>query len=100
MWQVGKRQAFERTDFGYKVVIRNDHNRVGIKVNGVNGEIVADVKNDIIEDTDENVRVQVDRVYIKAMKRRYYYVVVFEPVLLVGGICCTAGWILWYWNRY
>ena len=61
---------------------------------------MADVKNDSVEDTDGNVRVQVDRVYIKSLKRRYYYVVVFEPVLLVSGMFCAVGWMLWCWNRY
>ena len=96
MWQVGKRQAFERTDFGYKVVIMEDKT----KVIGTTGNIAADVKNDSIEDTDGNVRVQIDRKYIKALKRRYYRVIIFEPVVLVSGIFCAVGWTLWFWNRH
>jgi hypothetical protein len=92
MWQVGKRQAFERTNFGYKVVVIGENRRTS-------SEIVADVKNDQIEDTDGNLHVSVDRRYIKALKGRYYRVVIFEPVMLVGGIICAAGWILWRWNR-
>jgi hypothetical protein len=102
MWQVGKRQAFERTDFGYKVVVVEDivAKGKGEKVNGkVNGTIVADLKDNQVEETDGNVRVQVDRAYIKALKRRYYRIIVFEPVVLVGGIVCAVGWTLWTWNR-
>ena len=103
MWQVGKRQAFERTDFGYKVVVVEDidANRKENKLNGkANGTILADVKKDQVEETDGNVRVQVDRAYIKALKRRYYRVIVFEPAMLVGGIVLAAGWTLWTWNRH
>lgn len=102
MWQVGKRQAFERTDFGYKVVVVEDivAKGKGEKVNGkVNGTIVADLKDNQVEETDGNVRVQVDRAYIKALKRRYYRIIVFEPVVLVGGIICAVGWTLWTGNR-
>ena len=97
MWQVGKRQAFERTDFGYKVVVMDDRNGEREKVIGVNGTIVAD---GTIEDTDGNVRVQVDRRHIKAFKRRYYLVIVVEPVLLVVGIICAVGWTVWRWIRF
>jgi hypothetical protein len=103
MWQVGKRQAFERTDFGYKVVVVDDidANRKENKLNGkANGTILADVKKDQVEETDGNVRVQVDRAYIKALKRRYYRVIVFEPAMLVGGIVLAASWTLWTWNRH
>jgi hypothetical protein len=105
MWQVGKRQAFERTDFGYKEVKldtsdgikRGDVN--GIKnSNGINGSVVADLKG-ATEDGDGNVRVHVDREYIKTLKRRYYRIIIFEPALLVGGLLCTVGWTLWRWNR-
>src|SRR5579859_5883161 len=61
MWQVGKRQAFERTDFGYKKVIIHTPN--GVKsgaINGVigtakGGAIVADAMEDSVEDTDGNI---------------------------------------------
>jgi hypothetical protein len=102
MWQVGKRQGFERTDFGYKQVVvvedkDNNVNGVGIKTG--NGSIVATAREDKVEDTDGNVRVHVDRTYIKALKRRYYQIIVFEPALLIGGLICTAGWTFWSWNR-
>ena len=102
MWQVGKRKAFERTDFGYKVVVTDDLDATEKSVNA-NGEanvaIMVHVKDDKAEETDWNVRVQVDREYIKALKRRYYRIVVFEPLLLVGSIVCILGWTLWNWNR-
>ena len=56
--------------------------------------------NDLIEYTDGNARVHVDRGYIKALKRRYYRVVIFEPVMIVSGILCAVGWTLWRWNRH
>lgn len=101
MWQVGKRQGFERTDFGYKRIIVDTPNGVAKKfkegfVNGANGTFTdgADVK---VEDTAGNIPVRVDRTYIKALKRRYYRVIVLEPVLLVGGLLCIAAWTLWFW---
>lgn len=108
MWQVGKRRAFERTDFGYKQVVVEDNdtkaaNGVGVKATdgtATNGTIVANAKEEKVEDTDGNVRVQVDRMYIRALKRRYYRVIVFEPALLIGGLICTLGWTFWNWNRY
>jgi hypothetical protein len=105
MWQVGKRQAFERTDFGYKEVGLDQSDRIngrisGVdKVNGTNGAIVTDVKKDGIEEPDGNVRVHVDRKYIKALKRRYYRIIILEPAVLVGGLLCTVGWTFWSWNR-
>jgi hypothetical protein len=61
---------------------------------------LADVKKDQVEEMDGNVRVQVDGAYIKALKRRYHRVIVFEPAMLVGGIVLAAGWTLWTWNRH
>jgi hypothetical protein len=103
MWQVGKRQAFERTDFGYKQVAMTDEGQKtqnGTTGEKRNGTIAADATDDKVEDTDGNVRVHVDRVYIKALKRRYYRVIVFEPALLIGGLICTLGWTFWDWSRH
>ena len=102
MWQVGKRQAFERTDFGYKQVVvldPRDNYANGVDVKTTNGSIAANATEDKVEDTDGNIRVQVDKTYIKALKRRYYRVIVFEPALLIGGLLCTVGWTFWNWNR-
>ena len=102
MWQVGKRQAFERTDFGYKQVVvldPKDNYANGVDVKTTNGSIAANATVDKVEDTDGNIRVQVDKTYIKALKRRYYRVIVFEPALLIGGLLCTVGWTFWNWNR-
>lgn len=103
MWQVGKRHAFERTDFGYKKVVVEEPEDKGVylngvrKVNGANGVVKVDLKEDHIEETDGNVRVQIDRAYIKSLKRRYYRVIVFEPAILVSGVVCLAGWTIWNW---
>jgi hypothetical protein len=102
MWQVGKRQAFERTDFGYKQVVvldPKDNYANGVDVKTTNGSIATNSREDKVEDTDGNIRVQVDKTYIKALKRRYYRVIVFEPALLIGGLLCTVGWTFWNWNR-
>jgi hypothetical protein len=101
MWQVGKRQAFERTSFGFKKVVIDIPN--GVNNDKVNGFVnhtdgTADVKEQNT-DTPCNERVHVDKAYIKALKRRYYRVIVLEPALLVGGLLCTAGLTLWYWHR-
>lgn len=99
MWQVGKRQAFERTGFGYKAVVMEDNHDLN-GMNGTSGKVVADVKNDAFQDADRNVRIHVDRGHIRTLKRRYYCVIIFEPVALVGAIFCAMGWTLWCWNRY
>ena len=103
MWQVGKRKAFERTDFGYKQVVIMDEGQKtqnGTTKEMNNGTIIANARDDSVEDTDGNVRVHVDRAYIKALKRRYHRVIVFEPALLIGGLLCTLGWTFWNWNRH
>jgi hypothetical protein len=101
MWQVGKRQAFERTNFGFKkVAIDNQNGVINDKVNGLVNQ--TDGMADVTEqntDTPSNERVHVDKAYIIALKRRYYRVIVLEPALLVGGLLCTAGLTLWYWHR-
>jgi hypothetical protein len=105
MWQVGKRQAFERTDFGYKEVALDQCDGInwrisGVdKVNGTNGSSVVAVRKDGIEGIDGNVRVHVDREYIKALKRRYYRIIILEPAVLAGGLLCIVGWTLWSLNR-
>jgi hypothetical protein len=104
MWQVGKRQGFERTDFGYKEVLIevSDHKKEGVngvqRTTGSNGVIKADLKEDHVEESDENVKVQVDRAYIKALKRRYYRVIIFEPAILIVGVACMTGWTIWRWR--
>jgi hypothetical protein len=97
MWQVGKRKVFERTDFGYKKVSVDDGN---VKLDGTinNGTNEATAERD--KDTTGNAPVHVDRAYIKALKRRYYCVIVLEPALMVSGLFCTAGWAIWMWNTY
>jgi len=101
MWQVGKRQAFERTDFGYKVDVKDDEGSQIMSVDSeggtkVNGEIDSKEK----EQADGNVRVHVDRAYIKALKRRYYTIIIAEPLVLVGGICIALGWTIWNWKTF
>jgi len=89
MWQVGKRRAFERTTFRYKVEVIEDR-----KAGLADGNFEAEQGED-----DGNVRVQVDRVYINDLKRRYYRVIVVEPISLLGGLLCGAGWTMWYLSR-
>jgi len=85
MWQVGKRHAFERTTFGYKVEVIEDGKTWLTNGNGEAEE----------GEEDGNVRVQVDRARIKALKRRYYRVIVLEPIVLLGGLLCGVGWTIW-----
>lgn len=93
MWQVGKRQAFERTDFRYKMMVKDDESiqyakaTEGVKVNETSGTDGTDEK---FDDNDGNLRIQVDRNYIKVLKRRYYLIILVEPALLVGGFLCAA----------
>lgn len=101
MWQVGKRQAFERTDFGYKKVVIGDSAPKRDEMNGIHqpspsdGIIKADLKDDQVDKTDGNVNVKVDRAYIKSLKRRYYWIIVFEPALLIASAFCLTGWTIW-----
>jgi ER-bound oxygenase mpaB/B'/Rubber oxygenase, catalytic domain len=89
MWQVGKRQGFERTTFGYKVEVKNN-NRAGLS----NGTVETEETSE-----DGNVKVQIDRAHIKALKRKYYRVIIIEPILLVGGLLCGFGYTIWYWSQ-
>ena len=103
MWQVGKRQAFERTEFGYKVGVQEEGSQ-GMSVDAkgdakVNDEMKSNEKEQESEN-DGNVRVHVDRAYIKALKRRYYTIIIAEPLLLVGGTSLVLGCILWNWKTF
>jgi ER-bound oxygenase mpaB/B'/Rubber oxygenase, catalytic domain len=89
MWQVGKRQGFERTTFGYKVEVKDR-----IRAPLANGTVETEEMSE-----DGNVKVQIDRSYIKALKRKYYRVIIIEPVLLVGGLLCGFGYTIWYVTR-
>jgi hypothetical protein len=89
MWQVGKRQGFERTTFGYKVEVK-DGNKAGL----ANGTVETEGTGE-----DGNVKVQLDRLHIKALKRKYYRVIIIEPIILVGGLLCSFGYSIWYWTR-
>ena len=93
MWQVGKRQAFERTDFGYRVGVMEEKVKGNIEMSSA---VVDSGKGG---DLDGNIRVHVDRTYIRSLKRRYYRLVVFEPVVVVSGVLCSAGLTLWYWSK-
>jgi len=102
MWQVGKRQAFERTEFGYKVGIQEGSQGMSVDAKGhakVNDEMKSNEKEQESEN-DGNVRVHVDRAYIKALKRRYYTIIIAEPLLLVGGTSLVLGCILWNWKTF
>jgi ER-bound oxygenase mpaB/B'/Rubber oxygenase, catalytic domain len=93
MWQVGRRKTFERTDFRSKPVVVDTADSKTALPNGVNGS--AQEK----EDTEDsgNVKVQVDRKYIKALKRRYYRIIVVEPALIVAGCFGMLAWASWTW---
>lgn len=103
MWQVGRRQAFERTEFVYKAVVSEGNPTIETNIaikspNEAGANIVSDVKSESIDETYGNVRVHVDRAYIRSLKQRYYRVIIFEPAVLFGGIVCALGWAFWYWK--
>jgi ER-bound oxygenase mpaB/B'/Rubber oxygenase, catalytic domain len=84
MWQVGERQGFERTHFGYKMPV---------------GDGTDEMENN--NKRKENDPVSVDREHIKEIKRLYYRVVIGEPVLLVMGcVGCAITLTFWNWRRY
>ena len=101
MWQVGKRQAFERTDFGYKVTVKEESQSVSIDGKGrINGKGEIDSNENEADQNDGNVRVQVDKAYIKALQRRYYMIIIAEPILLVIGISAAVGCTVWSWKIF
>jgi len=69
------------------------------KIDGAGG-VIATYRKGQMNEADGNMRVHVDREYIKALKRRYYRTIIFEPAILVAGVVCMAGWTIWRWSGY